>query len=265
MNTLTEYQAERAELLARLQTTLATDQRFVAGWLVGSFGRNAADAVSDLDLMLVVTESAGAELCAKPAINRATTTPERAALFGRFGQIATIYEAHQNAPVGGTQSFVCYQDSGLIIDWTLVPLTVAQRPLDSLILFEHQPITIAAEAQATPHPTELIQERIAFFWMMSAVTIKYLIRRDQVFVTIWLEELQRIRLEVERLIQGRPFSYQAGSRSEFALTVIAQKQAIQHLITVMEEINRALELTSKPPINELNRLLALVDVDPSAD
>lgn len=130
-----------------------------------------------------------------------------------------------------------------------------------LIQFEHQPITIAVEVQPAPYPTELIQEWV-FFLMMCTVTIKDLIRRDLVFVTIWLEELQRIRLEVERLIQGQLFNYQSGTRNDFDPTIIEQKQAIQHLINAMQHINQALEFRSKQLINELNRLLA---VEPSAD
>ncbi len=261
MNGLIEYQTQRAALLAQLQTTLAADQHFVAGWLVGSFGRQTADAVSDLDLMLVVTEAASDQLCAKPAINRSTTTPERAALFRRFGPIATLYESHQNAPAGGTQSFVCYQASALIVDWTLVPFAKAQCPVDALILFEHEPIALAAAPLAEPNPLELIKERVAFFWMMSAVTIKYLIRHDHVFVMIWLEELQRIGLEVERLIQKRPLHYQHGSRSQFATTTHAQKQAIQHLIATMVQLTSMLDDIAPAPLPELERLLALVEVE----
>ncbi|MFD3164437.1 hypothetical protein [Herpetosiphon sp. NSE202] len=62
MHDLLEYQTQRDRLIAQLSTTLAADQRFVAGWLVGSFGRNAADAVSDLDLMVIVAEAASAQL-----------------------------------------------------------------------------------------------------------------------------------------------------------------------------------------------------------
>ncbi|MBM7844755.1 hypothetical protein [Herpetosiphon giganteus] len=259
MHDLLEYQTQRDGLIAQLRTTLAADQRFVAGWLVGSFGRNAADAVSDLDLMVIVAEAASAQLCAKPAINRATTTPERAALFTTFGPIAALYEAHHNAPAGGTQSFVCYQGTGLIVDWTLVPADKALRPVDALILFEHEPIAVAAAPQAEPNPAELIKERVAFFWMMSAVTIKYLIRKDHGFVTTWLEELQRIVLEVERLIEQRPWSYQHGSRSQFAATTLAQKQAIQGLIAAMQHLTSPLAELRHAPLPELERLLALVE------
>ncbi|WP_124033419.1 hypothetical protein [Herpetosiphon llansteffanensis] len=258
---LLEYQTLRDGLIAQLRTTLAADQRFVAGWLVGSFGRNAADAVSDLDLMLIVAEAASAQLCAKPAINRASTTPERAALFTTFGPIATLYEAHQNAPAGGTQSFVCYQGTGLIVDWTLVPADKALRPVDALILFEHEPIAVATAQQAEPNPIELIKERVAFFWMMSTVTIKYLIRRDHVFVTTWLEELQRIVLDVERLSEKRPWSYQHGSRSQFATTTHAQKQAMQHLIAAMVQLTSPLAELTPAPLPELERLLALVNAE----
>ncbi|MFD3164438.1 hypothetical protein [Herpetosiphon sp. NSE202] len=172
-----------------------------------------------------------------------------------------MYEAHQNAPAGGTQSFVCYQGIGLIVDWTLVPADKAQRPVDAMILFEHVPIAVAAASQAEPNPAELIKERVAFFWMMSTVTIKYLIRKDHVFVTTWLEELQRIVLEVERLIEQRPWSYQHGSRSQFTATTLAQKQAIQSLIAAMLQLTSPLAELRPAPLPELERLLALVDTE----
>ena len=37
------YRASRDALLAEIIQTLSTDERFVAAWLAGSFGRNGAD------------------------------------------------------------------------------------------------------------------------------------------------------------------------------------------------------------------------------
>ena len=47
-NAVTAYKAAREELLTQLVTTLQADERFVAAWLAGSFGRGEQSWHSDL-------------------------------------------------------------------------------------------------------------------------------------------------------------------------------------------------------------------------
>src|SRR3990172_3092958 len=119
--TIQEYASNRSELLEHITQVLQVDNRFVAAWLTGSFGRGDADNVSDLDLTVVVENTFAKELCFRPHQVGATTTNERYALLSEFGQPHIIHENHHNAPQDGTFTFVLYKQTALAIDWVLRP------------------------------------------------------------------------------------------------------------------------------------------------
>ena len=136
MPTLEEHRQARGELVERLADVLARDARFPAAWLYGSLGRGDADAMSDIDLALVVSDEAAPELCRRPWMTAAQTTPERLALFRLFGEPALIHENHHNASPGGTFTCTIYAGSGLTVDWMLRPLPDALRPANTFLLFD---------------------------------------------------------------------------------------------------------------------------------
>ena len=72
------------ELLLRIHRQLEADPRFVAAWLGGSYGRAEQDAVSDLDLFVVVKDASAFPLCRRQAAKASGTTPERFAIFQQF-------------------------------------------------------------------------------------------------------------------------------------------------------------------------------------
>src|SRR5689334_4296187 len=133
---LREYQANRDNLLARIVGTLGADKTFVAAWLTGSFSRNEADAVSDLDLNIVVDDEHSERLCARPRLVSAGTTDDRLKIISGFGQPAVIHENHNNAPDGGSFTFVLYSGSALMVDWIFIPQAKALRPAQSMLLFD---------------------------------------------------------------------------------------------------------------------------------
>ncbi|HEV2065959.1 MAG TPA: nucleotidyltransferase domain-containing protein, partial [Thermomicrobiales bacterium] len=55
---LVELARQRDDLLVRVEDALRSDERVVAAWLAGSFGRGTEDAWSDLDLHVVVRDDA---------------------------------------------------------------------------------------------------------------------------------------------------------------------------------------------------------------
>jgi predicted nucleotidyltransferase len=234
---LNEYRASRVALLAEITQTLSNDERFLAAWLTGSYGRNDEDEVSDLDLTVVVSDSHGDSLCKRFKQTSPQTSEERLELFRLFGTPAVIHENNHNAPEGGTFTFVLYTPSALMVDWTLIPHSQAHRPPQSCLLFDKAviPVRPRAEPESLEQRIEKAAEIIAFFWMMSAVTAKYLIRKDHVFVTYWLEELNRMVREVERLIAGKTLRYGRGSLSVFEPTSEGQKRAIYQLCERMEK------------------------------
>jgi len=256
------YRKSRDVLLAKLVTELSNDERFAAAWLTGSYGRNDADEVSDLDLNLVVAEPHSESLCTRQVQVSHRTTAERFALFSKFGTPALIHENNNNAPEGGTFTFVLYAEFALMVDWTLIPLVKAKRPYPSQLLFDKANIPIAS----LPEPEELEQSKKsvveiwAFFWMMTAITIKYIIRGDNVFVTHWLEELHGLIHEIERRINRLPRQYTRGSLSQFQPTRERQLESIRQLCNKMQaltqQVTQFIGFAPASPLAEIETLLS---------
>ncbi len=265
-NSLNVYRESRDKLLSRIVQVLSNDERFVAAWLTGSLSRNDADAVSDIDLTLVVSDSYSENLCERAEQISQQTTSERLNLFSQFGTPALIHENNNNAPTGGTFTFTLYAKSHLMVDWVLIPQSKAFRPSQAYLLFEKFSIPIAApltELESLEERIMTASERVAFFWMMMAVTAKYLIRQDGVFVTQWLETLNEILQDVERLIAGKTWEYKRGSRSVLEPTSEGQKQAIlklgERMETVLPELIKIGGQVSPSPMPEIKALLDLAN------
>ncbi len=106
----TRYVQAREALLAHITETLERDERFVAAWLAGSYGRGEQTWSSDLDLHVVVANDYSELLCAQPWLVGAKTTQERLALFKQFGEPVIVYDAHANNTMGGTFTYVLLCD-----------------------------------------------------------------------------------------------------------------------------------------------------------
>jgi predicted nucleotidyltransferase len=244
---------------------LSNDERFAAAWLTGSYSRGEADEVSDLDLTLVVAESYSESLCTRAEQVSQQTTAERLALFSKFGMPALIHENNNNAPEGGTFTFVMYADSAVMIDWTLIPLRKAKRPYPSQLLFDNASISIPSlpELEELEQSRRFVAEQWAFFWMMTAITIKYIIRGDLVFVQNWLDGLHKLIREIERRMAGISWlqAYVRGSVSQFQPTRERQITSLQELVLKMQKLRPAIqEFTGSElaaPVAEIEFLFSL--------
>jgi len=260
---LEAYSQSREVLLTSIITELPGDERCVAAWLTGSYARNDADEVSDLDITVVIGEPHSKVLCARQEQVSNKTTPERLTLFSKFGQPAAIHENNNNAPEGGTFTFVLYSASALMVDWTLLPQKNAKRPFLSLLLLDkaNVPVSPPPEPEELEQRKKAVAEKWAFFWMMTAVTAKYIIRQDGVFVTRWLEILGRIVEEIERQLQGEPSEYIRGSLSQLQPTHEKQIESIRSLCRTMQALAPRIEqfsgTTLSPPLEEIETLLTL--------
>ena len=268
---LKTYQQSREVLLTSIITELSSDERCAAAWLAGSYARNDADEVSDLDIRIVIVEPHSEILCARQEQVSQKTTPERLALFSKFGKPALIHENNNNASEGGTFTFVLYSDSALMVDWTLLPQKNAERPFQSLLLFDkvNIPVSSPPEPEELEQSRKYIAEQWAFFWMMSAVTIKYIIRNDNVFVTRWIEVLQGLVEEIERQLRGEPSEYIRGSRTQLQSTREKQIESIRSLCRTMQALTPQIEqfsgVTLVPPWKEIETLLALANEEYAGD
>lgn len=265
MENLETYRQNREALLARIVTELADDERFLAAWLTGSYARDDQDEMSDLDIHLVVIEPYHKSLCQRLEQVGSRISEERLELFRKFGEPALIHENNNNAPAGGTFTFILYFGSALMVDWTLVPQTNVQRPFRSLLLFDKSSISVAVPLgpEDLEQSRKSVAEQWAFFWMMTAVTIKYIHRKDGVFVTHWLEALYGLVQEIERRIQRQPWKYTRGSLSRLQTTPEEQVEALQQLCKRMQELAPAVEHFSGTapalPLAEIETLFSLVN------
>ena len=256
--TLNDYAAARDALLARIVAHLLADRRVAAAWLEGSFGRNEADRVSDLDLHLAIADPGSQSLCShpKPRNGYAGAAPERLALVSSFGRPAVIHENHPNAPAGGSFSFVLYSTSAVMVDWVLTPLSLAARLPESLLLFEKTAIPVLAYELplAEEQPLTDVSERMAFFWMMAAVSCKYIIRREDETVAWFFQVLQETLAEVDRLT--RPLINPAQKQLPASQAAILLELCSQMNNLAQEASARGIEI-SPAPLEEINTLLNL--------
>jgi hypothetical protein len=255
---LGSYSRAREALLSQLREALVPDERCVAAWQVGSLGQGQGDAVSDVDLTVVVSDEAAELLCARPWQVAGRTTAERYALFGRFGRPAVIHENQNNAPAGGSFTFVAYAPTGLMIDWVLISQADARRPLPTQLLFEKAPIPLQTPlaVPSLAHRVETASERVAYFWMMAAVTVKYIVRQDTLQFNSWLDELHWLVEDVKGLLRGEPAFFDPRARLPLALRPIEQQAALRKVCQEMH--------TLMPGLTELGGLapsdaLALVE------
>ncbi len=255
--TLNDYAAGRDALLARLVAHLLADRRYAAAWLEGSFGRNEADRVSDLDLHVAVAGAGSQALCFHPQPrNAGAAAPQRLALISTFGRPAVIHENHHNAPEGGSFSFVLYSTTAVMVDWVLTPLSVAVRPPESLLLFEKRAVPILAYELplAGEQPLNDVSERIAFFWMLAAVSCKYILRREDETVDWFFKVLQETLGEVDRLVRPVPNPIKEHLPTSQARSLLALCGQMNGL--VQEASKKGFEVTPAP-LDEINTLLNL--------
>lgn len=201
------YAAARDDLLRRAARALESDPRFAAAWLYGSFGRGEEDTFSDIDLVIAVYDQNSAELCDRDPLVSAGTSPARLALFRKIGEPANIHENHHNAPPTGSFSAVLYREPAVLVDWVLVPLSSAERIPESRLLFDKVGVPLHQPDHSPPPSTEqragMITERAAFFWMMAAVTAKYILRERARTVQELLAQVTRVVEDLERLHEIR--------------------------------------------------------------
>jgi len=271
-NKLEAYAQSREVLLTSIITELSADERCAAAWLTGSYGRKNADQVSDMDITVAIAEPYSDILCTRREQVSHQTTPERHALFSKFGEVALIHENNNNAPEHGTFTFVLYAGSALMIDWVLIPQTHAERPSQSLLLFDKPNIPVAPDESEDPEKNKkAVAEIHAFFWMMTAVTIKYIIRGDLVFVQSWLEVLHKLTREIERRLKGIPWleAYVRGSVSQFQPTREQQIEALRDLVLKMQKLHPTLQKFTgselSAPMAEVEFLLSLTDESDASD
>lgn len=228
----------RERLLAEITESLRHDERFVAAWLAGSYGRGEQTWLSDLDIHVVVADAYSERLCATPWPAGARTTPERLVLFNQFGTPGIIYDAHGNNIMGGTFTYIAYQESGQNVDWMLIPQAKAHKEYPCHFLFDKvglpEPPTL--ELESAEECIQRASMHIGFFWMIAAGNAKNLLKNHLTqfhTLLIWLEDSIR---EVRAALKCERAQFTKATRIELYTTQEEQIAALRRLCDEMEEL-----------------------------
>ncbi len=193
---------EHEALLQRTQAVLQTDQRVVAAWLFGSLGRRTSDALSDIDLWVIVKDE-----CIE------TISAVRQNYVAQPGQPVLLLEAQGNAPAGGAYLMALYPGQVGVhqVDWYWQRQSDASLPQHAVLLFDRGGIPQdTRQEQLDPPGTPLPltrQERAEqatqfsnFFWAMSNIAVKSVLRHQAWTAISHLEGLRGLVDEMKRLV-----------------------------------------------------------------
>ncbi len=169
---------EQEILLQRAIIILQADQRVVAAWLFGSRGHHTADALSDIDLWVVVAD----EQCE-------TIVAERERYVAQLGRPVLVLESSHNAPASGGYLMALYPGQAGVhqVDWYWQRQADASLPKHAVVLFDRVGIpqdTRREQLDAPGSSDHLSQlERAAqatqlnaFFWVITNIAVKSILR-----------------------------------------------------------------------------------------
>ena len=174
---------ERSELLDQIVAIVEADSNVRAAWLSGSVSRGDDDALSDLDLSVVVSDESIGEL-----VDRRRTYAAQPAFP------VLLMDNLANAPVDGAYLLAFYPGEAgpQHVDWFWQPESGAKIPDDERVLFNKTGLPLMSgddwrrQSNRPPGPPlaadaplgEQLTQKITFFWAMSIIAAKYIARRD---------------------------------------------------------------------------------------
>jgi predicted nucleotidyltransferase len=188
--TLTAYGQQRDALLARIVEVLEADPRVVAAWLSGSFGRGVADAWSDLDLRVAVEDDEFTAFLG-----------DRAALYQAIGRpIQVQRDKPCNMMAASWFQRVMYPGP-IEVDWSTGPVSAVSRSPETQMLFARRSIPVVTPAALdTTKICERAGNRLAFFWAMAPIAVKYAGRGESRRASSQIDLLTDAFIELWRLV-----------------------------------------------------------------
>lgn len=238
----TEHEALFQQVLAVLQA----DQRIVAAWLFGSHGRRTSDAFSDLDLWVVVKDE-----------SVKTIIEERQSYVSQIDRPVLLLEAPQNAPAGGAYLMALYAGQVGVhqVDWYWQRQSDASLPRHAMLLFDRGGIPQdmrqeQLDPQATPltpteqERTEQATQRSTFFWAMSNIAVKSILRHQAWAAVSHIDNLRWLVDEMKRLVG---LSTTREGQEEWRTSVLPpihrdeQMAMLRETAQVMEQLTPAIE------------------------
>ena len=259
----THYGANRDALLQHILAILNTDERFVAAWLTGSLARGEGDDFSDLDLSVVVADAYIDRLCSCSSVAvTENTSPDRMALYEQFGQPLILCEDRSWLGEGAGFNHVSYRETAVVVDWAFLPQAKAQRPMPSLVLFDKVGIPVASPSESLEERRAFASRYVGFFWLMTTVTLKYLLRRDTIAFYGFISALYWAIQDVKKRIIGESWQYR---RVDYPLVGTMQEQVAlvrqfcQEMLALMPEVARLGGSIPEDPMSVIEVWLSMVE------
>lgn len=188
---LADYEAKRDALLARIADVLTADPGVTAVWLSGSFGRNVADAWSDLDLYIAVDDDAFAAFL-----------DERDQFYRRIGNPLLIQREMPSNAQGRSRFQLVIYPGPLEVDWNIGPASDATRPPETKLVFARRPIPIVIpRSLSTTERQEQANDSLIFFWAMAPIAIKYAGRGESRRASSQIDLLTGAFIHLWRLVE----------------------------------------------------------------
>ncbi|MEM7334168.1 MAG: nucleotidyltransferase domain-containing protein [Chloroflexota bacterium] len=240
---LDRYQQETAVLLATIHETVERNGRFCAAWLFGSFGRGDNDALSDLDIWLVVEDEAYQNI-----------VENRLAFVQQFGEVLFTIDVPHNAPPNGAYLGVSYSAPIALhhVDFYWQPRSKSVLPPQMNLLFDKVGIQKVDEPIVFPggEPDyDRINQPLHFvpyFWMMVMASAKHLWRKPDSetvpFLPFFLPDFHKAQTYLDL-----PHTYGESTR---CLTANAKFEYLMRLADDMQEM--AKQMVAKETAVSLN-------------
>jgi predicted nucleotidyltransferase len=238
---------EHETLLQQALRVLQADRRIVAAWLFGSVGRRTADVFSDLDLWVIVKDESIEMLSA-----------ERQSYVAQLNRPILLLESTGNAPAGGAYLMALYpgQAGAHQVDWYWQRQADASLPCHAVLLFDRGGISQDTRQEqldpaGTPPPltqqdqAEQATQLSTFFWAMSNIAVKSVMRHQAWAVVSHLEGLRGLVDGIKRLV---------------GLSAVQEGQE-EWRTTLLPPVNRAEQMTMLREIaHEMEQLTSSIEM-----
>lgn len=238
---------EHEALLQRTQTVLQADQRVVAAWLFGSVGRRTADVFSDLDVWVIIKDE-----------YIETMSAERQSYAAQLDRPVLLLESPGNAPAGGAYLMACYPGQAGMhqVDWYWQRHSDASLPRHAVLLFDRAGIPRDSRQEqfdppGTPTPlthqerAQQATQRSTFFWAMSNIAVKSVLRHQAWTAVSHLEGLRGLVDGMKRLLGlSTAQEGQEAGRTDLLLPAhrLEQMAMLRAVAQEMEQLTSTIEL-----------------------
>ena len=239
--------AERSALVRHIASYLENDKRVKAAWSHGSLSKGNHDALSGVDVWVVVDdESAPSIVSGRKKYASGLTKP------------SLVMNNLDNAPPSGAYLLVHYpgEVGPQYVDWFWQPESLTRRPDDALVLFDRANLqTVSrdewrdemhqAGGRSPINETDqasIVTFKITFFWAMSLVVAKYIARGDSATVQRMMALITHTLAETNDALSAKP----RADSTDTTLTVDDRLASASDQFAILDRLVKADRRMEKP-------------------